>query len=92
MELKLIVLKTSWRALFATVFINVPLIGIVFVFIAYPVFIVFPELKQTGPDIAYLYASALLIGVKSWIVFYIYYFFVIFSFSLLCNYRSSDSS
>ena len=91
-DVKLMALRALWRALFATALINVPLVGIVFVFIAYPVFAVFPELKQTGPDIVYLYASALLVGIKSWIIFYVYYFCIIFSFSLFFNYRGKGVS
>ena len=58
----------------------------IFLVVAYPVFSVFPEMKESGPTITYTYASAFLSSLKAWLVFYGYYFLLIFIASLLINY------
>ncbi|KPK53272.1 MAG: hypothetical protein AMS22_07645 [Thiotrichales bacterium SG8_50] len=86
MDVRKILIKTSWRALVPTALINIPVIGIIFLLLAYPVFSIFPEMKQTGPGITYVYASAFLVSLKAWLVFYTYYFLLIFIASIFYNY------
>ena len=92
MDIRKILIKTSWRALVPTALINIPVIGIIFLILAHPVFSIFPEMKETGPGIASVYASAFLISLKAWLVFYSYYFLLIFIASLLYSYSRTKSS
>jgi len=92
MDIRKILIKTSWRALVPTALINIPVIGIIFILLAYPVFSIFPEMNETGPSIMYVYASAFLISLKAWLIFYAYYFLLIFSTSLLYSYVRTKNS
>jgi hypothetical protein len=92
MDVRKILIKTSWRALVPTALINIPVVGIIFLLLAYPVFSVFPEMEETGPGINYVYASAFLISLKAWLVFYTYYFLLIFITSLLYSYVRTKNS
>lgn len=92
MDIRRILLKTSWRALIPTALINIPVVGMIFLLAAYPVFSIFPELETTGKAITYFYAAAILSSPKAWLVFYVYYFSLIFLASLLFNYVRTKNS
>ena len=92
MDIRRIILKTSWRALVPTALINIPIVGLIFLLGAYPVFSIFPELESTGESITYFYAAAILSSPKAWLVFYVYYFLFIFHISILSNYVRTKNS
>lgn len=89
MKLRSILLKSAWRALVPTALINVPLLGMIFLFLAYPVFSFFPELAESGDAITYIYAAAFLSSFKAWLVFYSYYFVLIVVLSIGVHYVCS---
>ena len=81
-NIRRVLIKSAWRALIPTALINIPVIGIAFLLLAYPVYTFFPELAHSSDAINYSFAAAFLTSAKAWLVFYLYYFLVLLSVSL----------
>lgn len=78
MNYRKITISAAWKALIPTLLINVPFVGLLFIFLAHPVLVLFPDMQRSGEDVTYVFATVLLDSPKSWAAFYLYYYCVTF--------------
>lgn len=63
-------------ALIFTAALNIPLLGLLPMLLAYPVLFIFPEFASSGPDVSYTFGMLWLSSAKAWLVYWAYFFSV----------------